>query len=223
MITFISEIIKNIYYKTYEVKSLIDLQIKNKTCKFYKGSNISNTIFGNYNVIFSNVLMDNCKLGDHSYIQKNSSIFNAEIGKFCSIASNVSIGPGIHKTDGISTHPVFYLSNTPLVKKYSNRDVFESSKRTVIGHDVWIGEKSIVLDGVEIGTGAIIAAGSVVTKNVDPYAIVGGVPAKLLKFRFTENEIEAILYSEWWNQSDEWLQNNYLAFNNIKSFLNILK
>jgi acetyltransferase-like isoleucine patch superfamily enzyme len=167
--------------------------------------------------------MDNCKLGDHSYIQKNSSIFNAEIGKFCSIASNVSIGPGIHKTDGISTHPVFYLSNTPLVKKYSNRDVFESSKRTVIGHDVWIGEKSIVLDGVEIGTGAIIAAGSVVTKNVDPYAIVGGVPAKLLKFRFTENEIEAILYSEWWNQSDEWLQNNYLAFNNIKSFLNILK
>ena len=223
MIKFIREIFKNIYYKTYELKLLINLQKDNNTCKFYKGSNIANTKFGKYNIIFNNVLMDKCLIGDHSYIQKNSSVFNTEIGKFCSIASNVSIGPGIHKTDSISTHPVFFLSNTPLVKKYSDIDLFESSKRTIIGHDVWIGEKSLIMDGVEIGTGAIIAAGSVVTKNVEPYAIVGGVPAKLLKYRFKENEIASLLESEWWNRSEEWLQQNFQAFKNIDSFLNILK
>jgi acetyltransferase-like isoleucine patch superfamily enzyme len=220
---FLREIIKHIYYKIFEVNSLINLQKHNETCKFFKGSNITNTKFGKFNIIFNDVLMDNCNIGDHSYIQKKSSIFNTEIGKFCSIASNVCIGPGIHKTDGISTHPAFYLSNTPLVKKYSNKDLFEYSKRTVIGDDVWIGEKAIIIDGIKIGTGAIIAAGSVVTKNVEPYAIVGGVPAKLLKYRFNENEINAILKSEWWNQSEEWLQQNYLAFNNINSFLNIVK
>jgi acetyltransferase-like isoleucine patch superfamily enzyme len=223
MITFIREIFKNIYIKTYEVMSLAKVQKENITCKFYKGSNITNSEFGKYNIVFNDVLMDNCKIGDHSYIQKRSTIFNAEIGKFCSIASNVSVGPGIHKTDGISTHPVFFLSNTPLVKKYSDKDLFESSRRTIIGHDVWIGEKSVIIDGVEIGTGAIIAAGSVVTKNVDPYAIVGGVPAKILKYRFNENEIVSLLKSEWWNYSEEWLQQNYQAFNNIEPFLNLLK
>ena len=223
MIKFIREILKNIYYKTYEIKSLVDLQKENETCKFYNGSNITNSKFGKYNIIFNNVLMDNCLVGDHSYIQKKSTVFNAEIGKFCSIASNVSIGPGMHKTDGISTHPVFFLNNTPLVKKYSDIDLFETSRRTIIGHDVWIGEKALIMDGVEIGTGAIIAAGSVVTKNVEPYAIVGGVPAKLLKYRFKENEIVFLLNSEWWNRSEEWLQHNYQAFKNIDSFLNILK
>jgi len=223
MINFIREIIKVIYIKTYEVLALSKLQNANKTCKFYKGSNITNSEFGKYNIIFNDVLMDNCKIGDHTYIQKRSTIFNVKIGKFCSIASNVSIGPGIHKIDGVSTHPVFFLKNTPLVKKFSSQDLFESSKRTVIGHDVWIGEKAIIIDGIEIGTGAIIAAGSVVTKNVEPYAIVGGVPAKLLKYRFNENEIVYLLKSEWWNSGEEWLQKNYQLFNSIETFLNLSK
>jgi acetyltransferase-like isoleucine patch superfamily enzyme len=163
--------------------------------------------------------MESCKVGDYTYIQKRTTVFNAEIGKFCSIASSVSIGPGIHKMDGVSTHPIFYLNNTPLLKKFSDKDLFESSKLTIIGNDVWIGEKAIVLDGVEIGSGAIIAAGSVVTKNVAPYAIVGGVPAKVLKSRFNENEINTLLKAEWWNSSDEWLKENYYKFSSLANFL----
>jgi len=223
MINFIREIVRNIYIKTYEVYLLAKLQKVNKTCKFYSGSNITNTEFGKYNIVFNDVLMDNCMIGDHTYIQKRSTIFNTEIGKFCSIASNVSIGPGIHKTDCVSTHPVFYLKNTPLLKKFSNSDQFESSRRTFIGNDVWIGEKAIIIDGIKIGNGAIIASGAVVTKNVEPYSIVGGVPAKILKYRFNENERNSLLKTEWWNSSEEWLQKNHQSFNNVIFFLNINK
>jgi acetyltransferase-like isoleucine patch superfamily enzyme len=129
MINFIRGIFMFYYIKIFESYSLYKLQKANKTCRFYRGSSLSNVKFGKYNIVFSDVLMDNCKIGDHTYIQKRATIFNAEIGKFCSIASNVSVGPGIHKMDGISTHPAFYLHNTPLIRKFSSKDLFESSKK----------------------------------------------------------------------------------------------
>lgn len=224
IIFFFKRILLNLYIGFNETLSLARLQKKYPSCVFYSGARISNTMFGNFNVIFNDVLMDSCTIGDHTYIQKRSSLFNADFGKFCSIASGVSIGPGVHKTDGVSTHPVFYLKNTPLAKIYCDKDLFISSKRTSIGHDVWIGEKAIVLDGVTIGTGAIIAAGSVVTKDVAPYAIVGGVPAKQIKLRFIESEIDLLLKSKWWDNTEDWLEKNYNSFSNITEFLcNILK
>ena len=147
-------------------------------------------------------------------------MFNAKIGKFCSIASGVSIGPGIHKMDGVSTHPVFYLQNTPLKKKFSDKDLIKSSKTTTIGHDVWIAERAILIDGISIGTGAIIAAGSVVTKDVEPYSIVGGIPAKHIKYRFDEKERELLLASQWWDLPEEWLMKNYSLFSSTPEFLN---
>jgi acetyltransferase-like isoleucine patch superfamily enzyme len=219
---FFKRVLLNLYISLNEVFSVARLQKKNPSCAFYSGSKIANTVFGNYNIVFNDVLMDSCAIGDHTYIQKRTTIFNADIGKFCSIASGVSIGPGVHKTDGVSTHPVFYLYNTPLIKKFSDKDLFIPSKRTTIGHDVWIGERAIVLDGVTIGTGAIIAAGAVVTKDVAPYAIVGGVPAKQIKFRFKESEIDSLLKSEWWNKSEKWLLENHLFFSNKELFLNKL-
>lgn len=203
-----------------EVIFLSRLQINNPLCKFYSGSKIFNTSFGKNIVVFDYVLMDSCTIGNRTYIQKRATIFNAEIGKFCSIGSDVSIGPGIHKMDGISTNPIFYLKNTPLPNTYCDDDLFESSKRTIIGHDVWIGEKAIILDGITIGTGAIIAAGAVVTKDVEPYSIVGGVPAKLIRFRFTEAEIKVILKSNWWNFPESWFEKNFMAFNNYNDFFN---
>jgi acetyltransferase-like isoleucine patch superfamily enzyme len=219
---FLKRVLLNLYVSINEVLCLTRLQKKHPNCVFYSGVKIANMVFGNYNVIFNDVLMDSCSIGDHSYIQKRSTVFNADIGKFCSIASGVSIGPGVHKTDGMSTHPVFYLKNTPLAKIYCDKDLFNSSKRTTIGHDVWIGEKAIILDGVTIGTGAIIAAGSVVTKDVAPYAIVGGVPAKQIKFRFEEREIELLLKSEWWDYPEDWFEkhtNLMLDFEKYKSHL----
>jgi len=188
-------------------------------CKFYKGAVVLNSTLEHFNILFENAQLINSSLGSHTYIQKRSTVVNASVGKFCSVASDVSIGPGNHKLDDVSTHPVFYLQNTPLVKKYCADDRFaESSKRTTIGHDVWIGEKAIVLDGVSIGTGAVIASGAVVSKDVAPYTIVGGVPAKPIRMRFTDEEIEFLLKSEWWNRDESWLQEHHKSFNNIEDF-----
>jgi acetyltransferase-like isoleucine patch superfamily enzyme len=219
IVLFIKKVLQGFYISLNDVFSLSKLQKKYSNCEFYSGSKISNSVFGNYNVVFNDVLMDSCTVGDHTYIQKRATIFNANIGKFCSIASGVSIGPGIHKMDGISTHPVFFLKNTPLKKIYSNKDLFQSSKVTTIGNDVWIGERAILIDGITVGTGAIIAAGSVVTKDVEPYSVVGGVPAKHIKYRFGENEIKELLQSEWWNYPEDWLQTHYGVFENSSDFL----
>jgi acetyltransferase-like isoleucine patch superfamily enzyme len=148
---------------------------------------------------------------------------NTDLGRFCSIASNVSIGPGVHKTDSVSTHPAFYLNNTPLVKTFVSSDLFESSKKTIIGDDVWIGEGVVVLDGIKIGTGSIIAAGAVVTKDIEPYTIVGGVPAKFIKHRFDLETIDVLLKSEWWNYPEEWFEKNFELMNDNSSFLQFLK
>lgn len=220
---FLKRVLLALYLGFKEMISLARLQNKYPNCIFYPRVKISNTIFGKYNVVFNDVLMDSCIIGDHTYIQKRTKIFNADIGKFCSIASGVSIGPGVHKTDGVSTHPVFYLNNTPLIKKFSDEDLFIPSKRTSIGHDVWIGEKAIVLDGVTIGTGAIIAAGAVVTKDVEPYAIYGGVPARQIKYRFEEREIDLLLKSQWWDYSEDWFKKNYKSFTNTTEYLNNIK
>jgi acetyltransferase-like isoleucine patch superfamily enzyme len=198
---------------------LARLQHKYPNSHFYKGAQIHNTTFEGNNIVFNDVLLESCCIGRHSYIQKHSRIFNAAIGRFCSIASGVSIAPGIHKTDRVSTHPVFYIYNTPLTKKFAAKDAFEISQKVNIGHDVWIGENAIIIDGVSIGSGAIIAAGAIVNKDVAPYSIVGGVPAKVLKYRFDEQTINALMKMEWWNYSDEWLEANHLLFANPKDLL----
>lgn len=216
---FLKRFFYNFYLNISELYYLTRLQKKYTSCIFYSGAKISNSIFGNYNVVFDDVLIDSCTFGDHTYIQKKASLFNVDIGKYCSIASGVSIGPGLHNIEGISTHPVFYLKNTPLAKTYCENDLFISSKRTSIGHDVWIGEKAVILDGLTIGTGAIIAAGAVVTKNVPPYAIYGGVPAKLIRYRFAEDISYKLLNSCWWNNEENEIEEMHKLFNSVESFL----
>ncbi|HEY8928034.1 MAG TPA: CatB-related O-acetyltransferase [Mucilaginibacter sp.] len=222
MLNAITILFKDLKAYLSDVMRLAKNKRRYPDCRFYKGSVLLNSELGNFNVLFTGAQVINSTLGSHTYVQKRSTIVNASVGKFCSIASDVSIGPGNHKLDGVSTHPAFYLRNTPLLKKYSAADIFlESSKKTTVGHDVWIGEKAIVLDGLSIGTGAVIAAGAVVAKDVAPYSIVGGVPAKVIRMRFTEAEIELLLKSEWWNKDEDWLQQNYRAFDSIKAFKNL--
>lgn len=206
---FIKNIIQQFKAFLYNNYVLAKYQTKYGSSKFYSSIKLDHVIFGDFNVVFYNVSIGNSIIGSHTYIQKNSTIFNANIGKYCSIASNVSIGPGIHKTNGLSTHPAFYLQDTPLQIRYVGTDKFTPFKRTIIEHDVWIGEKAIIIDGVTIGTGAIIAAGSVVTKNVRPYEIVGGAPAKVIKKRFDDEVIEKLLKSKWWDQPEDWIEKNH--------------
>ena len=151
-----------------------------------------------------------------------SEISNCEIGSFTSIANNVVIGGGEHPTNWVSMSPVFYKGRDSVKAKFSKhrRDPI---KLTKIGHDVWIGEKAILKQGVKVGNGAVIGMGSVVTKNIDPYTIVAGCPAKVLRKRFDDKIISDLLNSEWWNLNDEDLKNYANYFKNPKTFLEKLE
>lgn len=206
-ILFIKMLVNTLIATVLKVRNRAFYQFENPTCRIYNGVVLNESKLEGMNVLFNDTHILLSTLGKHTYVQKRTTIVNAEIGKFCSIASNVSIGPGIHKIDGVSTHPAFFSYNTPLIKTFADKDVFESSKKTLVGHDVWIGENVIVIDGVIIGSGAVIAAGAVVTKDVAPYAIVGGVPAKLIRYRFSSDRINELLESKWWDYSEEWFEN----------------
>lgn len=129
------------------------------------------------------------KIGKYSYIGKNCSITKATIGNYCSIANNVSIGQGEHDLTKISTNSIFYENAFDELTK----------KECIIGNDVWIGVDSIILRGGVIGNGAVIGANSVVTKDVPPYAVVVGSPARIIKYRFDDYIIEKIEQSNWFS------------------------
>lgn len=127
-----------------------------------------------------------------------------EIGRYCSIAADCSIGLMPHPTDWLSTSPTIYESTVDVWgnsfpgQLHSQKSYFVEDFNTYIGHDVWLGNGVKVMKGISIGTGAIVAAGAVVTKDIPPYAIVGGVPAKLIRFRFDAETIKKLLASRWW-------------------------
>lgn len=143
----------------------------------------------------------NSSMGKHSFCGYFCQIINAEIGSFTSIANNVVIGGGMHPIDWVSMSPVFYAGKDSVKAKFSEYER-EKHKRTVIGSDVWIGQNAIIKQGISVGHGAVIGMGSVVTKDVPPYAVVGGVPAKFIKSRFSEQTIRKMLESKWWEMSD---------------------
>ena len=146
------------------------------------------------------------KIGDYTYIN-SGYIYNCIIGKYCSIGNNVSIGPGEHIVSKISTFPI-----NNLVFNQKDFSELKPTIPTIIGHDVWIGNNAVILQNVMVGDGAVVAAGAVVTKNVPPYAIVGGVPAKVIKYRFDEDIISKLLKIEWWNKNIEWQRSNLHLF-----------
>lgn len=151
------------------------------------------------------------EMARYSYIGTNTIVSDTKIGAFCSIGSSCSIGGGMHPTDRVSTSPVFYdSSNCFKEKNYISADSRNPVKQpqTIIGNDVWIGENVFVSAGVNIGDGAVIGAHAVITKDVPPYAIVAGVPAKVLRYRFDEATIKELMATQWWEWSDEKLAEN---------------
>lgn len=151
--------------------------------------------------------LHNVQLGDYSYFAKNAQVTNTTIGKFCSIGPNFCCGLGIHPTDGISTHPMFYRGN---IAEY---------KPVMIGNDVFIGANVTILDGVTIGDGSIIGAGSVVSKDIPPYAIAVGCPIQIKRYRLSENQIAAMQRIQWWNWDEEQLKDIRDKFTDIDVFI----
>lgn len=146
----------------------------------------------------------NVKLGDYSSIGINSKVFNAVIGKFSVIAREAYVGVGPHPTTYLTPHSIFYKNNPwGFHPEWVEKIEYDENPISHIGNDVWIGTRAIIMDGVTIGDGAIVAAGAVVTKDIPPYAIVGGVPAKIIRYRFSDDIIDKLLTLKWWEMTDE--------------------
>ncbi|WBV61539.1 CatB-related O-acetyltransferase [Chryseobacterium camelliae] len=200
----------------------IKYQSKYKYLRVGYMSKLINAVFGQYNWTGNNVIIINSSIGDFSYISDGSVICETKMGKFCSIGPNVRIAPGKHPTHTfVSTHPSIYSNPYNLLKNFSKKDTFEYKKDVVIGNDVWIGANAIILDGVKIGDGAIIGANTIVTSDVESYAIIVGSPGKLVKYRFLQEEIDYLLKFKWWDKSDEWIQLNSENLCDIKKLINL--
>ena len=161
------------------------LQKKFPKGKIYYGTYLDkNSFIGKNTVLFRDVYLQNTKIDDYSYIQSNSILINVNVAKFCSIASNVKIGLPDHPFHMVSTSPVFYDNTQPLPCFFINKKIFEfDEKTTIVDSDVWIGYGAIIKSGVTIGVGAVVGAGAVVTKDIEPYSVVAGIPAKHIKDR----------------------------------------
>lgn len=184
------------------------------------------TTFECPNFIGRHTILQNCSIGKYSYLGNDCEFCYTSIGRFSSISSDVKLVKGQHPTNTfVSTSPVFFQHLTCFGKGFVEKTIFKLNKTTnnglllEVGNDVWIGSHVRLMEGIHISDGAIIGAGSVVTKDIPPYAIAVGVPAKVIRYRFTEEEIEQLLTKKWWESDVEEIKSMVERYHDIKSFI----
>jgi len=225
---------KIVYRRIREIVQLLFFRFENRNKHCIIGENVKldkNTNLEGYNRICQNTRIGGTVIGLGTYIGWNSVLNNGEIGRFCSIAPFVECIYGRHPLyPRVSTHPSFYSSNWRQAGfTFVKEQHFVDAKRVksnsgnlvsfIIGNDVWIGYGARLMQGIEIGDGAVVAAGAIVTKNVPPFEIWGGIPAKKIADRFHEKQKQALEKIQWWNNDFSYFKENVHLFENIEEFL----
>lgn len=184
------------------MKSLNNLSYAfSRVIKKLKFSSIKNSEIDKTSKIESGTQMVNSKMDRHSFCGYDCTLLNCEIGAFCSIADNVYIGGSHHPMHFGSTSPVF-LSHKDSIKTKFAKHIYSNLPLTTIGSDVWIGHGAKIKAGITVGHGAVIGMGAIVTKDVKPYSVMGGNPARLIKYRFESDVRMILLKSQWWLSDD---------------------
>lgn len=193
-------------------------QMKYKNFSQSYMSYMHNSQVGKYVKVYPYAKVSHSKINSYTYIGTASKIQRSEIGKFCSIGQNCSIGLGKHpSSEYVSTSPIFYSTRNSLEVTFSDQDYFEELGNITIGNDVWIGNGVVIMDNIKIGDGAIIGTEAVVTKDVPDYAIYAGIPAKFIRYRFSETMINFLLKIKWWDKDEYWLKENFKSFHDVKN------
>lgn len=196
MLKYLIGFFLNLFNKRVSLFAVIDYKSKvNKKSKVNRSVKVFDSIIDSY-----------------SYVGGKSDIICADIGKFCSIANNCAIGLATHSLKNISTSPIFSTSKNGTGSSWTSLNTYKQSHRVTIGNDVWIGTRVIIMGGLNIGHGAIIGAGAIVTKDIPDYAIAVGVPARVINFRFKKPIIEKLLELKWWDMPEEKLREKIKIF-----------
>lgn len=184
-------------------------------------SDVINSYAGEWVSIGAHNKIIESKFGDYTYTMDDVTVNYTEIGKFCSIASHACINPVQHPMNRVTQHHMTYRKDAYRFADKDDKDIFDwrRTQTVKIGHDVWIGHGAIIMKGVKIGTGAVIGSGSIVTKDVEPYTIVVGVPAGPIKRRFSKEIADELLKIAWWDWSREKLENHFDELNDIEAFI----